>query len=116
MNIAHKFCELTLPLVARLHHRNWTKDRWKYPQLWFVTVSWLRRGSWKHKSVVWLCGKLTGHELSDTEWGYGGGGMVDRHCRWCDKLIQVPFVEEQAPSTEVQDLANTIESDKPEHY
>jgi len=39
--------------------------------------------------LQWLC-ELAGHELSLTEWGYGGGDVADRWCRWCDKLIVVP--------------------------
>jgi len=44
-----------------------------------------------------LCGMLTGHELSNTEFGYGGKGMVDRWCRWCNKLIQIPKDESYFP-------------------
>lgn len=31
-----------------------------------------------------LCGALTGHPASDTEFGFGGG-EVDVWCRWCGK-------------------------------
>ncbi len=40
---------------------------------------------------------MTGHEISKTEWGYGGGLFVDRNCRWCDKVIKVPKYEEDIP-------------------
>lgn len=38
-----------------------------------------------------VCKRMTGHSLSATEFGYGGGDFVDRHCRWCDQLIQEPY-------------------------
>lgn len=40
--------------------------------------------------IYLLCRILIGHELSETEKGYGGGITEDRHCRWCDKVFQVP--------------------------
>ncbi len=43
------------------------------------------------KILEFLCGLLGDHELSNTEWGYGGGKYADRHCRWCDKTIRVPY-------------------------
>ena len=55
--------------------------------------------------MEWLCGFLTGHELSETEWGYGGGNYVDRHCRWCDRHFQIPKREELIP----EDLGDIIE-------
>lgn len=47
--------------------------------------------------LEWLCGILTGHELSETERGYSGKGVMDRSCRWCDKVIRVPVKEEIVP-------------------
>jgi hypothetical protein len=62
----------------------------RYFQTWMY-VSKLRR--WGLPTFVrliqFLCG-LRGHELSKTEWGYGGGEYADRWCRWCNKLIIVP--------------------------
>jgi len=46
--------------------------------------------------IQFLCG-LRGHELSKTEYGYGGGMYIDRWCRWCNKLIQIPYVEVDIP-------------------
>uniref|UniRef100_A0A6M3XS35 Uncharacterized protein n=1 Tax=viral metagenome TaxID=1070528 RepID=A0A6M3XS35_9ZZZZ len=46
------------------------------------------------KTIQFICG-IFGHELSKTEWGYGGGEYADRWCRWCNKLIQVPKTEIQ---------------------
>lgn len=58
---------------------------------------WKVRG-WFFRKVFtrfprWLCGIVIGHELSRTEKGYGGGITEDRHCRWCDKVFQVPAGE-----------------------
>jgi len=66
----------------------------KYPQTWGMAVKIRKRSIRLYEFAVWLCGKLTGHEISKTEWGYGGGEMADYHCRWCDKLIQMPMREE----------------------
>jgi hypothetical protein len=41
--------------------------------------------------------------MSKTEWGYGGGRYVDRHCRWCDKIFSIPKDEEIFPF-EVDDI------------
>ena len=43
--------------------------------------------------IYWLCKVMIGHEISRTEKGYGGGPYEDRHCRWCDKVFQVPLGE-----------------------
>jgi len=51
---------------------------------------------------------LVGHEHSKTEWGYGGGGMIDRNCRWCDKLIQVPMNETTVPDA-LKDLGGLVD-------
>ena len=91
-----------LPYIARLHWSNWRQERWGYPQLWGVTnkIVWKISGR-KYRQckrvVEWVCGFLTGHELSKTEWGYGGGRYIDRHCRWCDRLFKIPKQEENLP-------------------
>lgn len=70
----------------------WFAVRWGdsdpgYPQTWhLVTV----RITPVRVALVWLCGVLTGHELSETEWDYGGGPTANRNCRWCDKRFEVP--------------------------
>jgi hypothetical protein len=44
-----------------------------------------------HKKIFrFLCGIITKHPPSKTEWGYGGGDYADRWCRWCDKQYQMP--------------------------
>ena len=81
--------------------KNWKKNRGKdYPQTWYYMPPRWSRHSTKTKHhmigypfrlfIEWLCGICGGHELSKTEWGYGGGDYADRHCRWCDKVIRVP--------------------------
>lgn len=69
-------------LLAKIVDRT---DR-KYPQTWPYVVY---KPRWLRSFLRWLCGVFK-HELSKTEWGYGGGQYVDRWCRWCGKLIQVP--------------------------
>jgi len=71
-----------LSTIAKFLKKNHGKN---YPQLWF----YVPKNPTLKKMVQWLCG-LTHHELSKTEWGYGGGDMADRWCRWCNKLIEVP--------------------------
>jgi len=84
--------------------KNWYKNTdANYPQTWYyMPKSWKKTknlSSKKTKHSFWyplrifiqfLCGLLGGHELSKTEWGYGGGEYADRWCRWCDKRVQVP--------------------------
>jgi hypothetical protein len=101
-----------LPHVARLHPKNWRPDRWRYPQLWYCGPKrWKRnkRGVILRKArprlfLEWLCGAMTGHELSKTEWGYGGGKFIDRNCRWCDKFVQVPKDEEPTKRDRLLDI------------
>lgn len=94
-----------MSLIARCHPKNWTKSRWAYPQLWYCMPRyWVRdskgapvRRAKLRPILETLCGWFTGHELSKTEWGYGGGKFVDHNCRWCDKVIKVPKVESPPP-------------------
>lgn len=70
----------------------WVAVRWGgsdpgYPQTWHMVV---KRSRLSRAVLVWLCGFFTGHELSETEWDYGGGPTVNRNCRWCDKCFAVP--------------------------
>ena len=64
----------------------------KYFQTWMY-VSKANRipviGKYVVKTIQFICG-TKGHELSKTEWGYGGGEYADCWCRWCNKCIQVP--------------------------
>jgi hypothetical protein len=64
----------------------------KYFQTW-PYVSKINRIKFIGKPLVkiiqFICG-LFDHELSKTEWGYGGGDTADCWCRWCNKLIEVP--------------------------
>ena len=71
--------------------KNWSKNKDKnYPQTWNYMSKFNRFPKIK-KFLRWLCGVCGGHELSKTEWGYGGGDYADRWCRWCDKMIRVRF-------------------------
>jgi hypothetical protein len=67
-----------------------------YFQTWGFS-SRLRRiplvGGWLYAAARALCGKLTGHSPSKTEWGYGGGGFGDVWCRWCNQLGRIPLSE-----------------------
>ncbi len=69
--------------------RFWNEPFDDYPQTWYYMPRWKPM----RKFCRFMCGIFTGHELSETEWGYGGDGLVDRHCRWCDKLHRVPISE-----------------------
>lgn len=57
-----------------------------YPQTWYYMPS----NSWLRTQLQNICGRITGHEGSRTEWGYGGGDFVDNNCRWCDFILKVP--------------------------
>lgn len=83
--------------------KNWAKNKGdEYPQTWYYMPPLWRKhklgdpvkkhpiGYPARKGLQFICGILGGHELSKTEWGYGGGQFADRHCRWCDKLVRVP--------------------------
>lgn len=69
--------------------RFWREPWDEYPQYWYYMPYWRPA----RNVAQWVCGVLIGHDLSKTEWGYGGGDTVDRHCRWCDKLHKVPISE-----------------------
>ena len=71
----------------RLALRLDTHEHGGYPQTWhLVTV----RARPIRLGLVFLCGLVTGHELSETEWSYGGEAYAQRNCRWCDKSFHVP--------------------------
>ena len=97
-----------LVLMARhIGHNRGSERRQLYPQLWDCWPKWTGR---KHPSIfsvrVRLCGWLTGHEISKTEWGYGGGKYADMNCRWCDKTIRVPVADTFKPES-LPDLGDT---------
>jgi hypothetical protein len=67
--------------------KNWRKNKdTNYPQTWY----YMPKNKRIRKILQFLCGMFGGHELSKTEWGFGGGDYADRWCRWCNKLIIVP--------------------------
>lgn len=75
---------MLIKLYAKLHRKNRDKE---YVQGWYC---WPKRSRWPRlrKVIEFLCG-LTGHEISKTEWGWGGGEFVDGNCRWCDKHMTI---------------------------
>ncbi len=101
----HNAVKRMLPYIALAHPKNWSTHSRDYPQLWDIWYfkpkplsRWLRR-----HVIEKICGVLTGHEPSETEWGYGGGDYVDRWCRWCNKLLKVHRKEAILPEV-MQDI------------
>lgn len=71
-----------------------------YPQTMYLATRFCRR-LWPFEKPMrrllwWLCDLLIGHEVSETDWGYGGG-WCDHWCRWCDKMFQLPPRENPSP-------------------
>ena len=67
-----------------------------YFQSWAFIVRLERMpviGKYVGNVAKWLCGKLTRHQPSKTEWGYGGGDFGDVWCRWCNQAGQIPRAE-----------------------
>jgi hypothetical protein len=101
------FTLLLLCIAGFLPINRKTESRRSYPQLWYcmpkavkiVKTPFFPKGVIKHvntrkrKFLQWLCGHLTGHEISRTEHGFDGDYYMDCHCRWCDELIRIPFQE-----------------------
>jgi len=91
--------------------KGWRKNKGKdYPQTWYYMPKRWR----KIRTIIqWFC-ECTGHELSKTEWGYGGGDYADRWCRWCDKMIPVhkESVRFSFKDTNVKDLMNIVKEKK----
>ena len=80
--------------LARLHPSNKRDDgRQAYPQTWWLVPGRKNRKGLLYRCIGGLCGFITGHELSVTEKGYGGGAYMDCNCRWCDKGFRVPLAE-----------------------
>ena len=111
-----------LPKIARFHPSN--KSHQDYPQLWYCMPRRWKEGKGFYPNgqrklkrarlrlcIEWLCGKLTGHEISRTEKGYGGGTHIDCNCRWCDKSIKIP-VKENVLSKEFISLMGKVEKDR----
>lgn len=105
---------------GKLDQENYLR-RIQYPQTWWMQkyiplrILWRRWYNYKgnvhrnplyiYVAVEFLCGLLTGHEVSATEHGYGGGNFIDRHCRWCDKVFLEPIEEsEWAQEGELKDI------------
>jgi hypothetical protein len=92
--------------AARCHPKNQNAANIDYPQLWYCWPLWTKRIKWAHRIKTWMCGKTTNHEWSKTEIGYSGCG-VNRWCRWCDKMVTMPFCESPL-NGQLKDLAKQI--------
>jgi hypothetical protein len=107
MKFLHKIGKLIFCFLAAFSKKNEDKD---YIQFWYCWPKWTSRN--KNPNIyrirIWICGFLTGHELSKTEWGYGGGNFVDRHCRWRDKVIRVPKCEDDVPHKAIDRMAKRL--------
>lgn len=76
-----KLKQKIMAAVSRPFQKEDNKD---YPQTWyFMPLNWFPR-----RFLQTLCGILGGHEISETEWAYGGK-YVCVNCRWCDKSIEI---------------------------
>ena len=108
--IWHLWNRHVLCFVTLLHPKNQSENRSEYPQLWYCMPRRFIEGKLTKRAAMlqWLCKRFTGHEISKTEWGYGGGKFVDRNCRWCDKVIKVPKREEEPPNEELKDLTQEL--------
>lgn len=85
----HEIIRKAARFIFSFHRNNKGKD---YIQGWYCLP---KRSRWPRlrRLCESLCGILTGHEVSNTEWGYGGGSHVDGNCRWCDKRMPIPLEE-----------------------
>ncbi|HOU57772.1 MAG TPA: hypothetical protein PK556_12595, partial [Smithellaceae bacterium] len=97
-----------LAWIAKFIGNNRGNDRRQlYPQLWDCWPKWTGRKNPRiFAARTLICGWLTGHEISRTEWGYGGGKYADMNCRWCDKTIRVPVADTFKPEG-LPDLGDT---------
>jgi len=76
----------------------------KYIQTWKY-VGKLRVVPPIYSVAQWICSKVTGHEASRTEWGYGGGSHADVWCRWCNRLGKMPIAD---AADKFDNLRNTL--------
>lgn len=79
-----------------------------YFQTWMYVSRISRRCKIAGKIIQFLCG-IRGHELSKTEWGYGGGDYADCWCRWCNKMISVPKTSLYFTNPDSRDLMKMVE-------
>ena len=101
-----RLCRLSLYLKPQQLNPDYPQTWWLRSQIVSLVLPPAREARtryWEIRSWIfcrvlnpihyWLCGLIIGHELSETEKGYRGGITEDRHCRWCDKVFQVPAGE-----------------------
>jgi hypothetical protein len=100
-----------LARIASLHPFNHIDGRQEYPQTWYLMP---KRNRWPRlvKFLQFLCVIFTGHELSKTEWGYGGGKYADRWCRWCNKMISVPLESTYFQFPMAKEMTKCLKSQK----
>lgn len=96
------------PFVFMKYHKSVDKEQLAskilYPQGWYF----MPRNKIIRSFLQTLCKIVGGHELSETEWGYGGGEYADRWCRWCDKMIQVPKTSVYFTNSESRELMKFV--------
>jgi len=91
IGLRHKFGRRLCRWLFAMHKSNKGKD---YIQGWYcIGVRHGPKYRFRRPLIESACEFITGHEISDTEWGWGGGERVDCHCRWCDKVFTVPVTE-----------------------
>jgi hypothetical protein len=59
-----------------------------------------------------ICGRITGHEWSKTEWGYGMDG-VDVWCRWCGKFDTISMKEAVLIFPEIRKICYQVTGELP---
>lgn len=113
-----------LIFIASKLPRNQIERRQKYPQLWIYSPDrWVELKNQYHEDgrpkvrlsrlrilVCWMCGIITGHEISKTEFGYGGDGFIDRNCRWCGERIKIP-IKENILGRNMSDLVDYLDNE-----
>jgi len=102
-NIIQKFFLNLLPKISKYLLLNKKKHNKNYPQTWWYIP--LKKNILRI-TLQKFCSIFTGHELSNTEWGYGGGRFLIRNCRWCGKAFKVPKNEEPTKRNKLEDIAS----------
>ena len=100
-----------IEFLFSLHPKNRGKD---YVQGWYCIG--IRHGpKYKYRRIFaeTICRLLTNHEISKTEWSYGGGEWIDCHCRWCDKVIRISSEEARFRFDTFNDWGRTQKFDEP---
>lgn len=96
--------------IASKLPKNKIERRHEYPQTWWYMPKKMR---WIRRVMQWGCKWVGGHEISKTEWEYGGGDFAIRRCRWCDAPIKVPreSIRFQFKGSPVVELMDNVEGE-----